>query len=486
MARPDEGLPGLPIKLGACSNGEVPPVAPSPVVAEAIRRAWTTCDDTARRLGMSRRRFLQSSMASAVTLLALGACSSESRRGEPAAGSFDVPTTATTDPDAAEDALGDDGTPVVDVQQHLLEFDDDAPAGDRFFGSGFPQASCGEDDPRACFSIERWYDEVFLRSDTTVVVLSAIPVIGQPDPLSAEVMDRARAMATDLCGDDRVLVQGHAQPNVGDPAAALDAMRAEAERFELSAWKAYTHAGPGWRLDDADPDGARVGGAFLDLVEEIGPTVVAVHKGLAGGNPWASPADLGPAAAAHPDLAFVAYHSGYEIGVAEGPYDRAAPNAGIDRLLVSLEDAGIEPGGNVYAELGTTWRSVMGDPDQAAHALGKLLLAVGEDNVLWGTDSIWYGSPQDQIQAFRAFEISEAAQERHGYPALTAERKAKILGGNAARLHGFDAAEVPCRVSRADLAAYRSEVPTANRTFGPTTLAGARATFAAEHPWFFV
>ena len=50
------------------------------------------------------------------------------------------------------------------------------------------------------------------------------------------------------------------------------------------------------------------------------------------------------------------------------------------------------------------------DPDQAAHALGKLLRYVGEDNVLWGTDAIWYGSPQPQIMAFRAFQITEDLQ----------------------------------------------------------------------------
>jgi uncharacterized protein len=485
MARRDDGLPGLPIKLGACSNGEVPPVAPSLVVAEAVRRAWIECERTARRLGMSRRRFLQSSMASAVTLLALQACSDESRDGEPSAGSFGVSSSSTTDPDSAEEELGDDGTPIVDVQQHLLEFDEVSPSGARFWGNAFPQASCGEEDPRACFSIERWYDEVFLRSDTTMVVLSAIPVIGQPDPLSAEVMDRARMMANDLCGDDRVLVQGHAQPNVGALGAALEAMRAEAENFDLSAWKAYTHAGQGWRLDDADPAGAQVGEAFLGLVEEIGPPVVAVHKGLAGGNRWASPVDLGPAAVAHPDISFVAYHSGYEVGVVEGAFEPAAPNAGIDRFVLALRDAGLGPGANVYAELGSTFRYVMGDPDQAAHVIGKLLLAVGEDNLLWGTDSIWYGTPQDQIQTFRALEIGEDAQERFGYPALTPEVKAKILGGNAARLHGVDPASLPCRVPRDDLVAYRSDVPTGNRTYGPTTLASARATFAADHPWFF-
>ncbi len=88
----------------------------------------------------------------------------------------------------------------------------------------------------------------------------------------------------------------------------------------------------------------------------------------------------------------------------------------------------------MYAELGTTWWSLLGRPDEAAHLLGKLLAHVGEDNVLWGTDGVFYGSPQDQIQAFRAFQISEQFQEQFGYPALTDEIKRKVLGLNALRL----------------------------------------------------
>jgi hypothetical protein len=68
------------------------------------------------------------------------------------------------------------------------------------------------------------------------------------------------------------------------------------------------------------------------------------------------------------------------------------------------------------------------------HYWGKLLLHVGEDRMLWGTDCLWYGSPQPCIEAFRAFQISEELQEAYGYPALTPARKAKILGLNAARL----------------------------------------------------
>ena len=85
-ARDEE--PGLPVKLGSCSNGEFAPRAPSPSVRRAVDLARRTCDDAARRLGMSRRDFLRTSMASAATLLALGACSDDE---DPAAGTFEIP-----------------------------------------------------------------------------------------------------------------------------------------------------------------------------------------------------------------------------------------------------------------------------------------------------------------------------------------------------------------------------------------------------------
>ncbi len=80
----------------------------------------------------------------------------------------------------------------------------------------------------------------------------------------------------------------------------------------------------------------------------------------------------------------------------------------------------------------------MSRPDECAHVMGKLLKYFGEERIMWGSDSIWFGSPQDQIQAFRAFEISEEYQERYGYPALTAEAKRKIFGLNGARVYGLD------------------------------------------------
>ena len=133
------------------------------------------------------------------------------------------------------------------------------------------------------------------------------------------------------------------------------------------------------------------------------------------------------------------YHSGYERDpdAQEGAYVAEGEPRGVDRLVRSLADAGVGRGANVYAELGTTWFLMLRRPAEAAHVLGKLLLAVGPDNILWGTDSVWYGSPQHLIDAFRAFQIPASFQERFGYPALTADVKDKIMSRNARAVYGI-------------------------------------------------
>ena len=117
------------------------------------------------------------------------------------------------------------------------------------------------------------------------------------------------------------------------------------------------------------------------------------------------------------------------------------------------------PGANVYAELGSTWYLMLRRPTEAAHVLGKLLLAVGEDRILWGTDSVWYGAPQPLIDAFRAFHIPERLQEEFGYPEFTDAVKAKILGLNAARLYDVEVGAAMDAMPRRDwLAEARREL----------------------------
>ena len=72
--------------------------------------------------------------------------------------------------------------------------------------------------------------------------------------------------------------------------------------------------------------------------------------------------------------------------------------------------------------------------------MGKLLSRVGTQRVLWGTDAIWYGSPEPQIMAMRAFQITPEYQDVYQYPALTDEMKAGLFGLNAAELFGVDPA----------------------------------------------
>ena len=175
-------------------------------------------------------------------------------------------------------------------------------------------------------------------------------------------------------------------------------------------------------------------------------------------------------ARAYPDMAFLVYHSGWEGDVKEGPYDAADPR-GIDRMVKAMDDL---PAENVYAELGSTFRGLMTKPDELAHALGKLLSALGEDRILWGTDCIWYGSPQEQIAAFRAFEIPEAMRAQYGYPALTREVKRKILGLNAARVYGVDPNAVRCAIHDDDVARIKSAMVEHDdhapiRSYGPRT-----------------
>src|SRR5215475_10758654 len=164
-------------------------------------------------------------------------------------------------------------------------------------------------------------------------------------------------------------------------------MKDAIDRYPIAAWKCYTQWGPagiGFELDSPD-----VGIPFIERARELGVRNICIHKGIFFAQ---FPQELGRNA-------------------------------------------------NVYAELGTTWRCVMRDPTTAAHLLGKLLEHIGEDNVLWGTDALWYGSPQDQIQAFRSFEIAPTLMDAHGYPELTATLKQKVFGLNGARVYGIDVPE---------------------------------------------
>ncbi|MGQ0848839.1 MAG: amidohydrolase family protein [Actinomycetota bacterium] len=475
--------PGLPITFGPCSNGEYEPEPVDWVRAEMEALAREECDLGARLTGMSRRDFLRSASATAATLWAIDRTAGAAA-GRALGGRYHVGLEARRDPVAARTLLGG-GDIVFDMQGHLLEYDlDPSTRGSWFWGSQFPQARCEvEDDPRACFSMNHFLEEMFIRSDTTMTVLSGLPLMPEGSPLSPEVMEETRRVVTALGVDGRIFVNALALPQLGPLQAVLDEMERAVEDHEIAGWKTFTHFPSGWFLDDHDPNLPLVADTFLEHIVKLGKPVLSIHKGLAGRARIASPVDVGPAAKNHPEVKFVVYHSGFEVRSPEGPYTKATAGSGVNRLVDSLLSAGIGPGENVYAEIGSTWWHLLRRPEEAAHVLGKLLVAVGEDNLLWGTDSIFYGSPQGQIDALRAFEISPEFQERFGYPDLTREIKKKILGENACRLFGIVPIKHRLSFGPDELEEARRQHPVATRTWGPTTAAEVREFRRHHRGW---
>jgi uncharacterized protein len=66
---------------------------------------------------------------------------------------------------------------------------------------------------------------------------------------------------------------------------------------------------------------------------------------------------------------------------------------------------------------------------------------MGPDRIVFGSDSVRYGSPQWQIDAFWRFQIPEEMRNKYGYPELTLEAQRKILGLNSAKLYGITGVE---------------------------------------------
>jgi predicted TIM-barrel fold metal-dependent hydrolase len=323
---------------------------------------------------------------------------------------------------------------------------------------------------------------MFIRSDTSQLVLSALPIYPKGSPLSPEIMNETRLIAEGLCRDERILLHAQALPNVGKLDDNLDAMAQIVQKYPIAAWKVFTlfpdneeNNGNGWFLDDHLKGAPKIGEPFIEQALKLGKPTICAHKGFSGGSSFGTPSDIGPAARKYPDANFVVYHSGFEAGVPEGPYTSATADIGVNRLVTTMKRAGIGPNENVYAELGSTWWYIMRYPTQAAHLLGKLLKYVGENNVLWGTDCLFYGSPQDQIQAMRSFHISSEFQDRYGYPELTKQRKAKILGLNGAKLYNIEPITKKCEFSRQELEQIRRHLPGKNATLGPETPAAASA-----------
>jgi predicted TIM-barrel fold metal-dependent hydrolase len=517
----------LPLDVTPYSNGEFIPPPPTEKQKLIMRLANQESERLRRKMGMSRRQFVRTAAAYTVGLWAINQVGL--RFGSDAS----AHNTETTDACDLEwegatgvATLGNmPGEFVFDIQSHHVDADGlwrvNNPAFEVFFAAVWEQAGptggwpgvrpdgtirgfgAGEIDPIANLSRYHYIKELFLDSATNMTVLSAVP--SSPDNQPLPIMEAAETVqiVNELAGGtQRSVMHAFVMPNRGsfgttsikrapDPLfmqEEFDAMEEIAGQYgpsgtdSLRGWKTYCPWGDvpdasGWLFTD------RVGQLFIEQVRAVGntynvPKLIATHKGF-----WlpgfdqrgARPVDIGPAASQNPDIDFVVYHSGFDIGDSQGPYP--TPNIvtrtgrGVDSLIKSLIDNNWDasrfvPAGktfgnvpNVYAELGSVWSSVMSDQYEAAHLLGKLLKYVGPKRLVWGTDSLWGGSPHGLIVRMREFprenetEAWQILRDTYGLPygldgdvedptilAATPDRTIRngILGRNAAVPYGID------------------------------------------------
>jgi uncharacterized protein len=328
------------------------------------------------------------------------------------------------------------------------------------------------------FLITQFIKDVYLDSQVTIgllsnVTASVINLDNQPrrpprnvqEALSGEILTAAQTAAArnfvnEISGSTRMLAHGLLYVGRGN----LDHIKQQIEENKPDSWKGYNVSNAA--KVDADPmspmrqwrhDDEQVAYPTFELINSLYPRLkaqkpgfnnICVHKGLSAAEPVrpeiGHPADLPKAVKDWPNLNFITYHAC--IRPAFFMYD-ALQDVKSGKLREGVPDIEwtteyallVRPYKNAYAELGTTWAScIVTFPTVAAHLMGQLMKFLGPDRIVFGSDSVWYGSPQWQIDALWRFQIPEDLRKKYGYPELTQDSKRKILGLNSAKLYGIN------------------------------------------------
>jgi len=444
----------FPFPLSDVSNGEWCPRPPNRQQRAAAALLIEEADRRAKRLGMSRRAFLRTAAGTATAYMVLNTVYGLDQTGD--AAPLPVTPEQCNDPEAARELFAADYF-VMDVQLHHVDTVT-YPVTNlgflRFLESDLPLEVRFQH-----LSQLNFIKEVFVDSETAVGVISGVP---NGIPLPVATMAQTRDLTNQLAGSQRAVSQAMCDPRTPHGSeTAIDTLEHQVQDLGAVALKCYTGNGSWW-LDDEE-----VAYPMLEEAKRLGLRLINVHKGL--------PQLLGPMAPTYvrtrdlpkvskdwPSLIFVAYHSGYFPG-----------GEGISEFLETVRSIGRHR--NVYAEIGSTFAITFTQgPDAAAHLVGSLLKELGPERILWGTDSIWWGSPQWQIDAFKTLTIPPAMQEEFGYPALTEHAKRRILGLNSAKLYRIRVRETRCTIDADRLSALRAELggrdaPRSLKVYGPRT-----------------
>lgn len=433
----------LPIPSRIASNEEFIPPQQSPQQAQYESRLKEISEQGAKAQGMDRRAFLRTGSGMAAALLAMnevfGPC-------------YDVSADEVKDQGAfrekwpKEQFIFDVQTHHVDVSRKWYEESEEGRRTAAFLRIFRPKGRNTQESMELLNRIH-YVKEIFGDSDTVMAIISGVPSREwNRNPLPPDQMVATREYVNGLAGSTRVLSHGLLRPNLGK--AEFDEMDRQARKLRINAWKMYTGAELGeraWFLDDE-----KVAYPFWERTTKLGIRNLCVHKGLPLGffnEKACTPLDVEKAARDWPQLNFIIYHSGYRgtfpisRGTGDPVKDPDSKDPQVipwisDLLNILRRNPKIR---NVYFELGSTFQQLSsGNPVRCLHMLGQMIQVAGADHVLWGTDCIWGGSPQSQIERLRRLKMTDELMEKYKYPQLTDEIKAQIFGLNAARLFAVD------------------------------------------------
>jgi predicted TIM-barrel fold metal-dependent hydrolase len=428
-----------PVPTEICSNEEFIPPSQTAEQVRWEKRTFEIADQCAKRLGVSRRRFLQTTGGMAAAMLAYN---------EVFGRTYEVDPIEALDPAAyaekwpKEEFIFDNQTHHIDVESRWFETTEAGKQAANFLRM-FRRNAESTAAALALLNQVHYIKELFMDSDTTMAIISGVPSanwnenILPPDKM-VQTRDAINKMAG---GTERMLSHGLLRPNMGKP--EFEEMERQVKKLKINSWKLYPGSrigsGPYWLDDEKNTY------PFWERSRKLGVKNICIHKGLPLGlfdEEFCHPKDIEKAAKDFPDLNFIIYHSGWHPSASSSRRREgsAASPQYIPWCSELIEIVKKNELRNVYFEVGSTWNYMSnGNGIAAMHFIGQILnLPGGEDRIIWGTDSIWGGSPQSQIERLRRFQISDEIAEKFGYKKITPEIKAKVFGRNAAKLYRID------------------------------------------------
>jgi predicted TIM-barrel fold metal-dependent hydrolase len=448
-----------PIPTQVLSNEEF---IPRPQTKQ--QRQWEAligemAEEKSRKLGMPRRDFMRTSMGMATAFLAANTVYGPY---------WEVDAAETLEPAATEEKWPKGEYFIIDVQTHFTDG----------YAIGFRRMEFVKNmgfnlkDDKDAYSFQNFVKEIFFDSETSMAVISGVPgkeidkdksgkvlegrarTPGFGNVLPSWLMSQSKKKLNDIAQSQRALCQGNCAPNhywdrkanKPDQQALFEQMEREVKIYGIDSWKWYCHTDPGrsgngFRLDDE-----KMTYPFYQKSRELGLRRFSVHKGYASQSRTlghlAHPGDIEKAAKDNPDITFIIYHSAIKHGPNEPEFNKVYdPNTGDfawHTELMKIKQRNPEMN-NVYPEIGSAFgTTAIVHPEMCQHLMGKNIKHYGADHVIWGTDCLWWGSPQWVIDAFKRFQITDELCDKFGYQKLTKEDKAKIFGLNAAKIYGVD------------------------------------------------